>query len=296
MTKTQKRPVPTSSNRKSNELHNRVAEKLDGRSHKVLKRTVWPPGKETKGPKQTHITVSSAADRSTNKIVVDSTTIRKKATKSVSFDSDTTSTVDSSSSTGSNHDSPVLPEERETLRTQRAVPLYLMKQKSVVTKWNKFAAMEEDGIPAAPRHRTKVVKALAANLNANAITAKKTETRNQAVPNTTTTTTTRASPLRPNLLDAIRQQDHQLKSVEQVVKPSSPPTKGTTISPTLDLLAGIKAGVNLKHVETPKKDANKETNQSPTSALLAKLQARKKECLLREQESSSSSSGEDDDW
>jgi hypothetical protein len=203
------------------------------------------------------------------------------------------------------------------------MPQYLIKQKSIVAKWNKFAAMEENGIAAAPRHRTKVVKALQ-KINASK-KAKAFE-----------------SPLRTNVFDQIRQHDHQLKSIQHQQTPppekqqatsstssssraSSSPTRAfdllagiragvnlkqtegmlkqeavaTSNHPTTDILAGIRAGVSLKRVE--KKKIPKAMNQqSPTSALLAKLQARKKECLRRQQQggssTSSSSDNKEDDW
>jgi hypothetical protein len=70
---------------------------------------------------------------------------------------------------------------------------------------------------------------------------------------------------------------------------------GSGNNPMANLLAGIKDGVNLKRVEFPKKDDAKK-NPSPTSALLVKLQARKQECLRRERGSTSSVDQEEDDW
>jgi hypothetical protein len=80
-----------------------------------------------------------------------------------------------------------------------------------------------------------------------------------------------------------------LKVVSKSVKASKEKRTplGSGNNPMANLLAGIKDGVNLKCVEFPKKD-NAKNNPSPTSALLAKLQARKQECLRREQGSTSS--------
>jgi hypothetical protein len=87
-----------------------------------------------------------------------------------------------------------------------------------------------------------------------------------------------------------------LKAVEPMA------TTSTDVShPQKDLFAGIRAGISLKPVEALPKttaDDEDERNQSPTSALLAKLQARKKQCLERQQQGSNAGpvEPEDDDW
>ena len=66
-------------------------------------------------------------------------------------------------------------------------------------------------------------------------------------------------------------------------------------NPKSDLLSSIRAGVNLKHVATKHDKGKKEQKPSHTSALLAKLQAKKKQCMQRQQRNNQYSS-EADDW
>jgi hypothetical protein len=79
---------------------------------------------------------------------------------------DTASTEASLFSLSSNDDEDdsdmVLMEEPSLVPPPRSTPQSLLKQKSIVSKWNKFAATEENGFAAAPRRRTKV--GLQANL------------------------------------------------------------------------------------------------------------------------------------
>jgi hypothetical protein len=70
-----------------------------------------------------------------------------------------------------------------------------------------------------------------------------------------------------------------------------------TAPPVVDLFAGIRAGVALKKVQETEKTVNKASNTQEKkvthgSALLAKLQARKKECMKR----SGSGTPIEDDW
>jgi hypothetical protein len=161
----------------------------------------------------------------------------------------------SSSRSGGKSDPPG--ENAAALFTRRYAPRVMLKQISVVNKWNKFATMEENGIAAAPRHGTKV-----ASHNNN----------------------------RPaGLLAGIAAGVH----LKPAKRKKAPLASGN--NKMADLLAGITDGVNLKRVVKPKKE-EKEKNFSPTSALLAKLQARKQECLRRERRSTSSVEDEEDDW
>jgi uncharacterized coiled-coil protein SlyX len=125
-----------------------------------------------------------------------------------------------------------------------------------------------------------------------------------------------------SLLSQIRLQDCQLKPVEEAVTeiPSEGSAQdrrmgsdggtvnllsgiraGVNLKPvklrkkSVNLLSGIRAGVNLKPVKLRKKSSVKQHGQgknSPVGSLLAKLQARKKECLIRQQRTKAM----EDDW
>jgi hypothetical protein len=93
-----------------------------------------------------------------------------------------------------------------------------------------------------------------------------------------------------------QQQGHQFKPA--VVVPVAKPCRtNATSPPAVDLFAGIRAGVALKKVQKTEKTVNKASNTQEKkvthgSALLAKLQARKKECMKR----SGSGTPIEDDW
>jgi hypothetical protein len=97
-----------------------------------------------------------------------------------------------------------------------------------------------------------------------------------------------------------QQQGHQVKPVVvvPVVKSAEgrPCRTNDTAPPVVDLFAGIRAGVALKKVQETEKTDNKAPNTkgkvTHSSALLAKLQARKKECMKR----SGSGTPIEDDW
>ena len=270
----------------------------------------------------------------------------------VTSDCETASTLDDSSSSS---DGSFLPMTKEPeLPANRGVPQYLVKQNSIVTKWNKFAAMEENGIGAAPRHRTKVVQALRrmgeTTAAATAATANNSDSDSNTIKNPKPLG---SSPLRTNLLGQIRQQDHALRPIKISQEPAQAPKEHQTSSipstggnrnrtyprpplssadflagiqagislkkteavvskqeaakvsknPANDIFAGIRAGVHLKRVEKPTNKATKanKNQQSSTSALLAKLQARKQECLRKQQQQQqhrggSSCENNEDDW
>ena len=88
-----------------------------------------------------------------------------------------------------------------------------------------------------------------------------------------------------NLLDQIRNQNVTLKQVDEAEKKVCN-EKRTPISSAraaccnseLGLLGAIRGGVKLKHVEK----ASKKPGTTPTmSALLARIQERKRECLIK---------------
>jgi hypothetical protein len=85
-----------------------------------------------------------------------------------------------------------------------------------------------------------------------------------------------------------QQQGHQVKPAVVPVKSAAeakPGRTNDTAPPVVDLFAGIRAGVALKKVQETEKTANKAPNTqnkvTHSSTLLAKLQARKKECMKR---------------
>eukprot|EP00934_Nitzschia_sp_Nitz4_P004758 Nitzschia sp. Nitz4//scaffold3_size479765//427135//428531//NITZ4_000181-RA/size479765-augustus-gene-1.585-mRNA-1//1//CDS//3329551001//4748//frame0 len=80
------------------------------------------------------------------------------------------------------------------------------------------------------------------------------------------------------LLAQIRTHDLELKPVD-IVSPEGKTIKDKASTPAGGLIAAIQAGVALKHVTAPSRRETSPTTH--TSALLAKLQQRKKECQRR---------------